>query len=142
MRTNWSLVSYHLPLFIVIALAGCATSPAKPVDVKASQVTVQELYQKGQYQEAVPLAEETLKAAEKTYGPDHMEVAKALNNLAQLYCNQGRYSEAEPLFKQSLDMMGKTLPSNHPYKATVLNNLARLYEAQGRYTEAMQLRTQ
>ena len=110
------------------------------MDTKGSQVTVQELYRQGRYKEAVPLAEEAVRTAEKTHGPDSLDVAKALNNLAQLYCDQGRYVEAEPLFKQALEMIGRTLPSNHPYKATILNNLATLYKAQGRYVEAEQLR--
>jgi tetratricopeptide (TPR) repeat protein len=47
---------------------------------------------------------------EKGYGPDHLDVARSLNNLAGLYENQGRYTEAEPLFQRSLAIREKAKP--------------------------------
>jgi len=58
------------------------------------------LYQQGRYSEATNVAEEALKVAESTFGPDHPNVATSLNNLAILYHSQGKYAEAEPLYKR------------------------------------------
>ncbi len=72
----------------------------------------------------------------KAFGPDHPDVAQALNNLAALYARQGRNAEAERLFKQSVATFEKTLGPNHPELADVLENLAGLYKDQGRYADA------
>ena len=44
----------------------------------------------------------SLAIREKALGPDHPDVARSLNNLAELYDDQGRYADAEPLYKRSL----------------------------------------
>jgi CHAT domain-containing protein len=63
-------------------------------------------------------------------GPDHPNVATALNNLAGLYQAQGRYTEAEPLYMRSLAVREKALGPEHPNVATSHNNLAVLHLAQ------------
>jgi CHAT domain-containing protein len=84
----------------------------------------------------VPLAQRALASQEKALGPDHPEVATALNNLAVLYRAQGRYADAEPLYKRALAISEKALGSDHPTVAQWLNNLANLYRDQGRYADA------
>src|SRR3989338_4939373 len=79
------------------------------------------LYQQGQYSEAATVAEEALKVAERTFGPDHPHVAASLNNLAELYKAQGKYAQAEPLHKRALEILGKVLGPDHPHVATSLN---------------------
>ena len=54
------------------------------------------LYQQGKYSEGAKVAEEALTVAEKTFTPDHPNLATSLNNLGQYYRVQGRYAEAEP----------------------------------------------
>ncbi len=44
----------------------------------------------------------SLAIREKVLGHDHPDVARSLNNLADLYQRQGRYADAEPLFKRRL----------------------------------------
>ncbi len=98
--------------------------------------TIIELYGAGKFAEAVPLAQQALAIYEKALGPDHPNVAAALNNLAELYRNQGRYAEAEPLYKRALAIWEKARGPDHPNVAAALNNLALLYAHQGRYAEA------
>ena len=74
-----------------------------------------------------------LAISEKALGPEHPEVATALNNLAVIYRAQGRYAEAEPLYNRALAISEKALGPEHPDVAIRLNNLAVLYRAQGRY---------
>jgi len=52
------------------------------------------LCQQGWYAEAVNLAEEALKFAEKSFGPAHVNVAASLNKLALIYYTQAREVEA------------------------------------------------
>ena len=61
---------------------------------------------------------DALAIKEKALGPDHPEVALALNNLAELYRDQGRYAEAEPLLKRALAIRKKVFGPDHPIVAT------------------------
>ena len=64
-------------------------------------------YRKGQYCNAVTMAEKALQAAQRTMGPEHPSVAMSLNNLATFYYAQGQYAQAEPLHKRSLEIYKK-----------------------------------
>ncbi len=50
------------------------------------------LFQQGSYSEATQVAEEALKVAENTFGPNRANVAQSLNNLAGLYRAQGKHA--------------------------------------------------
>ena len=63
---------------------------------------VTELYQAGKFNEAIPIAQESLELSEKALGPDHPDTAAALNNLAALYDSMGDYAKAEPLYQRAL----------------------------------------
>ncbi len=93
-------------------------------------------FYRSQYFEAEPLYERSLEIREKVMGTDHPDVARSLNNLAELYRDQGRYAEAEMLHKRSLAIREKVMGIDHPGVATCLNNLAGLYRIQGKHTEA------
>jgi len=73
---------------------------------------------------------------EDTLGPEHLDVAKVLNGLAQIYHEQGRYSLTEPLFKRVLEINESALGAEHPDVAMALNNLAGYYFKQGNFKEA------
>ena len=68
--------------------------------------------------------------------PDHLSVAKSLNNLAALYDTQGQYEQARPLYKRALAIKEMALGPGHPSVATSLNNLAVLYYTQNQYAQA------
>ena len=72
-------------------------------------------------------------------GPEHLDVATGLNNLAGLYNNQGQYARAEPLHQRALAIQEKALGLEHPEVALSLNNLAGLYEKEGQYAKAAPL---
>ena len=72
-------------------------------------------------------------------GPDHPDVARSLNNLADLYERQGRYAEAEPLFERALAIRERAVGPDHPDTATSTNNLASFYQAAGRAADALPL---
>ena len=58
--------------------------------------------------EAEPLMERVLKIDEKSYGPEHPEVAIDLNNLAQLYQDTNRLAEAEPRLRRAVVILLKS----------------------------------
>ena len=100
---------------------------------------VEDLYGKGKYAEATPLARESLALREKALGKDHPDVALSLNNLALLLQDQGAYAEARPLHDRALAIREKALGMDHPDVAPSLHNLASLLCAQGAYAEARPL---
>ena len=73
---------------------------------------------------------------EKSYGPEHPNVARDLNNLAQLLQTTNRLAKAEPLYRRALAIAEKSYGPEHPDVAIGLNNLARLLQATNRLAEA------
>ena len=117
---------------------------AAALDQRAEQ-----LYQDGNYGEAIPLAERSLQLRQRALPPDDPGIAASLNNLAGLYQAQGRLDEAEPLYQQALQIRQQSLPATHPAIAASLHSLALLYLDQGRldeaeplYQQALQIRQQ
>ena len=51
---------------------------------------------------------------EKSFGPDHPNVAIRLNNLAQLLQDTDRLDEAEPLMRRALAIDEKSFGPDHP----------------------------
>ena len=55
-----------------------------------------------------------LEIDEKSYGPEHPDVARDLNNLAQLLQVTNRLGEAEPLMRRALEIDEKSYGPEHP----------------------------
>ncbi len=81
--------------------------------------------------EAEPLYARALAINEKSYGPDHPDVARDLNNLALLQATN-RLAEAEPLMRRALAIFENSLGPDHPNTAIVRKNLAALEAALGK----------
>ena len=124
-----------LAVFSAILLAWVLRAAAQQDNPDALLDQIDNLYEQGKYQEAIPLTEQVVAIYEKSLGPEHPAVATILNNPAELYRIQGRHSEAELRYKQSLEIK-KRLEPDHPDMPVTLNNLALLYKTQGRYHEA------
>jgi tetratricopeptide (TPR) repeat protein len=91
------------------------------------------------YTEAEPLCRRALAILEKSFGPDHPNVATCLNNLAELLTATNRHGEAEPLCRRALAIDEKSFGPDHPNVARGLNNLAELLRVTNRHAEAEQL---
>ncbi|MFM7640069.1 MAG: tetratricopeptide repeat protein [Cyanobium sp.] len=59
---------------------------------------------------------------ETSYGPDHPDVARDLNNLAALPQATGRLAEAEPLMGRAFTIFWSSLGLDHPNTQTVGDN--------------------
>jgi tetratricopeptide (TPR) repeat protein len=74
----------------------------------------------------------------KTLGPNHLEVAKTLDNLAGLYRIQGKYDEAEPIYKQALAIFEATFGPDHPDVAVFYNNVGGFYFDQDNWAASLE----
>jgi tetratricopeptide (TPR) repeat protein len=95
------------------------------------------LKERAQYVQAATFFHQALALDEEIYGPDHLEVAKDLNDLAYLLWNQGKYEETEPLFQRALTIRRQHVGHENPVTAETLQNLACLYQTQGHHEESM-----
>jgi tetratricopeptide (TPR) repeat protein len=91
---------------------------------------------KARYTEAEPLLRRALAIFEKSYGPDHPEVALRLNDLAGLLQATNRLGEAEPLLRRALAILEKSYSPDHPDVAPTLNYLAEILLRTNRLGEA------
>jgi len=91
---------------------------------------------KGEFARAEPLMRRALAINEASFGADHPNVARDLNNLAVLLQATNRLGEAEPLMRRALGIEEASVGNDHPDVATALNNLAQLLRATNRLAEA------
>jgi tetratricopeptide (TPR) repeat protein len=94
------------------------------------------LFDLAHYSEAEPLMRRALTMDEESYGPEHPNVARDLNNQAQLLKATNRLSEAEPLMRRVIRIFEQSYGVNHPDVATALTNLAQLLQDTNRLGEA------
>jgi len=109
------------------------------IDILNSQL--KSLLAKGQYQEAIPIAEKLVALCEQILGLDSTDTATALNNLAVVYSTLGDYGKAEQVQLRALEIYEKHFGTGHPATARIMANLAGTYQAMGRYDEADRLFT-
>lgn len=105
-------------------------------DARRSSEQSRILRKKGNYDEALPLAEHALAVRETVLGPRHATVADSLHALAVIYDNKGEYAKAEPLNLRALSIREQVLGPDHPDVAKTLNNLAWIYGVRQEYTKA------
>jgi len=71
---------------------------------------------------AEPLQKQLIELKEKENGPNHLSVAKAINNLAVIYCMQSAYDKAVPLYDRALKIYEENLSADHPTVLSAMNN--------------------
>ncbi|MEO8420083.1 MAG: tetratricopeptide repeat protein [Hyphomicrobium sp.] len=95
-----------------------------------------ELYEKGTYDAAIPLANELRNSIEGRFGKDTPPYAAAIGVLARLYQAKGDFAQAESYVNEAIAIDERELPPDHPNLASDLGALAQLYQVQGRFDEA------
>lgn len=88
---------------------------------------VNQLYHAGEFEKAVPVAKKAIDAAKKEVGPEHLEYAVALNDLATIYFELGEFEKAEPLLLSIATIRKNRLGENDPLYAKSLKDLANNY---------------
>jgi len=91
----------------------------------------------GRLQEAVPLYERAIAVVEKSFGPEHPDLAATLNDLAAAHTFQRKVQEAMPLYERSIAISEKCFGPENSDLASTLNNFAALLCAQGKDQEAL-----
>lgn len=124
-----------LSVFLLVTALGLPQAPQEE-RWKELNAQAEDLYNQKKYAEAIPIAQEALRLAEESFGPEHHAVVTSLNQLAILYYFQRQDSDARPLFQRALEIGEKALGPEHPEVAKALHGLARLYYMERKYDEA------
>ena len=111
--------------------------PSSTLEAAQELVTKgEEYYVGGNYPAATQMFERALAIREALLGPNHLDVATSLGNVAFIYDVQGRFAEAEPLYRRALAVQERALGREHQLVATSLNGLAAVEEHEGKFDEA------
>ena len=92
---------------------------------------------KGKLDDALRLYTEAIGIWERTLGPDHPEIAGALNNLGNAYDDRREYDRAGPLHERALAIWEKAYGPEHPYLGNALTSLGSTRWHEGRHAEAI-----
>jgi tetratricopeptide (TPR) repeat protein len=85
------------------------------------------------YQKALHIGEQALIMAEKLYGPDHINTAASLFNLAEIHRMRGNYNNSELHYYGALRIRERILGREHPRVAAGFYGLAEIMMARGEY---------
>jgi tetratricopeptide (TPR) repeat protein len=99
------IVSSLITAIIAIYIAFPPLGQAQVETADALNKKVMSLYHAGEYRTAFPIAMRVLDLREKNLGPDHHDVAVALQTLAGLYEAVGDYKNAAPFDKRALKIL-------------------------------------
>ncbi len=100
---------------------------------------VVELVKTGDFETARWVAEESYEYSRDTFGDQHIETAKTLNNLAWIYDLLDQRKTAERLYSRSLDIKASIFGESSPELITTLENLTTLYLTGGEYEKSEML---
>ena len=91
----------------------------------------------GDYDHAIEELEEVIRIRENQFGRNHIDVARAVSDLALVkFYNQESIEEVEDLFLRAEKIIGRKLGASNPIYAEVLKNLAIVYIAEKNYDQA------
>lgn len=108
------------------AAKGAPKAPAAPELKEAERLTkeIERLYQDGEIDAAIPLAEKAFALREAALGKEHPLTATSESDLGGLYVAKGDYVKSEPLLRHAVEVLKKSQESHHVDYASALNNLA------------------
>lgn len=121
------------------AAAQHAGTDARLVEAQAAFDEAKQLLDAGKYTDGIQRGEHALELQQATLGATHLEVARSLELLGELYGQHGNFARAEPLLQRSLAIREAALGKDHPDVASSLNLLAELYFAQDSRSQAQLL---
>ncbi|MDX6405799.1 MAG: hypothetical protein QOH70_3254 [Blastocatellia bacterium] len=94
------------------------------------------LKDKGEYDEALKVAEQALNIRENILGKEHLEVASSLNDLGDVRYRKDDLDGAEQAYQRALNIREKLLKPLDPDIAASLDGLGLVYYAQRNYDKA------
>ena len=93
----------------------------------------------GRYEEAEPHLDEALSIQRSVLGKDHIDVARTLTDLCEIYCYHGEYEKAEPLYREQVRILNRAFPSGHKDLAIAMSDLATVIAMRDGCSEAERL---
>jgi CHAT domain-containing protein/tetratricopeptide (TPR) repeat protein len=103
---------------------------------KELDTQVDQLQRLGKMEESLPVAQEELRVAESTFGPEHANTATALYRLGESETLLSQYAEAESLLKRALAIREKVFGPQGGPVAQSLNGVGEVYYYEGKHVEA------
>jgi CHAT domain-containing protein/uncharacterized protein HemY len=129
------------PIQAVLLFAISATVDARSYEdaieeaQKLNQL-VSQLYDQGNYQEALSIAKKALGTVEKEQGAEHPDTAAALYQLGRISYTMDNYTDAESFHRRALVIREKALGIQHADTAKSLNSLGSIRYVAGDYGQA------
>jgi CHAT domain-containing protein len=123
--------------FVACLAAGPHCAAAQSVDeINRMGRRIAELFQAGQYDQAIPIAQRLVRALEAREGGASVNTATALNSLALLLEDANRLTEAEVQYRRVIGILDKAGGPKQPSYGAALSNLSALLFKLNRFTEA------
>lgn len=132
-------ILFKILLIVIMATSFALATNAQEDLYNKLNKKLESLYKNGRTEEAIEVAKEALKVAEKTYGKKHPYVSVSLNNIALLYVADGKYEKAEEFYDRSLKLAEELLGKDNPQLAGILKNMVRCSEKLGKTEKAEML---
>ncbi len=135
------IVRWKHALSGVIVVACLAAGPQGAIaqsveEINAMSRRIGELFQAGQYDQAIPIAQRLVRALEAREGSASVNTATALNSLALLLEDANRLKEAEAQFRRAIAILDKAGGPKQPGYSAALGNLSALLFKANRFADA------
>lgn len=125
----------HIGIILsIFILSSCSSNPFEAIRSHGLQ-----LYQNGQYQQAIEVFEATLVKLRQSKNKSLHEEASILNHIGKAQYALGNYREAVKTFTYVLNIDRQIQSEFHPKLARDYNNLAACYYALGQHHQAVEL---
>ena len=105
---------------------------AEPVSLASLFDAAEQAAMRGDFAAAARLLGEAARAQEAALGPDHLDLANTLNNLAVAHERSGQLDAAEREYRRAHAIAARTRPADDPLVTTSAQNLREFCEAHGR----------
>jgi CHAT domain-containing protein len=124
-------LAFLIPVLVILL-------SASPQEARWAQLSSQaeQLRQQGQINQAIPLAEQAVKVAAATFGPNDRRVGLSLDSLGLLYRSIDEFADADSCLRRALAILKAADGPQSKDAGAVLLNLADLYADHGRWGEA------
>lgn len=123
-------------------------APTSPLYNRSTQVIASaysniaiDLFNSGNFQDAIKAGATALEAQKKATGDNHPDYAQVLDYMATFNYYSGNLNDAIRFNKQAIDTWKATLGENDPNYAQSLGNLALCYFDSGNFNEALRIGT-
>ena len=105
---------------------------SEPVSLASLFDAAEQAAMRGDFAAAARLLGEAARAQEAALGPDHLDLANTLNNLAVAHERSGQLDAAEREYRRAHAIAARTRPADDPLVTTSAQNLREFCEANGR----------